>query len=606
MKMNLIGFCAVVLLTGPMAAAGQKTEVSVQKGKVIAETGAQSVAVEPGWKAVLMPGKEPILAIDDPLVDDVMEIYKWVEAEKQEQKERIDSTGIFIYSIEKDDRMTFAALMEFPNPKAEPSHTFRLGQVTPILTEPKFYSLQGRLLPFDMEKVNEHSAYYDVQFPAATQPGDKFRFILVSKTNEMANWGLQKEGPLWILSGGNGVPNCLNYYRAILPPSAVFVDSSRPVTVVDSFEGRVAVTVRDYTGPLVDSLFRVAFLWPEKDGVTLADLPARYRGLEGTERQEVVQEGRRKIVEILAGQTFDDQSTPISAFLSLYSAAVHRDAERLRNGISSGLKSLLAGQMDQLMSIADLATNYQLLDTPDWPQKPENGYEHPVYLARKGSLICDATMVMVHENGKWYLKGIEAGRTRTGNANPGRDPNGAASARILTTEPNLSAVTYKDLQPGKFMRRWLMLGPIDVPWHGEGYFPDETAQKKAFDAELLKFERFEPTVIVDGKDYRWVTIDSDQGVVDLTGAFPRWYVTAYLWAQIDMDRESSGTLGIGSDDAIRVWLNGRLVHENWTVRGVIVDNDRVPVTFKKGINQLVLQIQNGGGPWGFCCKLLEQ
>jgi hypothetical protein len=65
-------------------------------------------------------------------------------------------------------------------------------------------------------------------------------------------------------------------------------------------------------------------------------------------------------------------------------------------------------------------------------------------------------------------------------------------------------------------------------------------------------------------------------------------------------------LGIGSDDGVKVWLNGELVHENWLHRGVVSDNDRVPVNFKKGKNQLVLKIQNALGPWGFCCRLLEE
>ena len=79
----------------------------------------------------------------------------------------------------------------------------------------------------------------------------------------------------------------------------------------------------------------------------------------------------------------------------------------------------------------------------------------------------------------------------------------------------------------------------------------------------------------------------------------------YAWAQIEMPEERQAVLGIGSDDGVKVWLNGELVHEYWVCRGVGIDNDRVPVTFKKGMNQLVLKVQNQGGPWGFCCRLLD-
>jgi hypothetical protein len=72
-----------------------------------------------------------------------------------------------------------------------------------------------------------------------------------------------------------------------------------------------------------------------------------------------------------------------------------------------------------------------------------------------------------------------------------------------------------------------------------------------------------------------------------------------------MPQDRTCALGIGSDDGIKVWLNGELVHENWMIRGVIEDDDRVQVNFKKGKNQLVLKIQNEGGPWGFCCRRLD-
>jgi hypothetical protein len=70
-----------------------------------------------------------------------------------------------------------------------------------------------------------------------------------------------------------------------------------------------------------------------------------------------------------------------------------------------------------------------------------------------------------------------------------------------------------------------------------------------------------------------------------------------------MSEEKQGILGVGSSDSVKVWLNGELVHENWTSRGLEIDDDRVAVTFKRGMNQLVLKIQNRGGRWGFCCQL---
>ena len=73
-----------------------------------------------------------------------------------------------------------------------------------------------------------------------------------------------------------------------------------------------------------------------------------------------------------------------------------------------------------------------------------------------------------------------------------------------------------------------------------------------------------------------------------------------------MPKENFGVLGIGSDDAVKVCSNGELVHDNWTSRSLVVDNDRVPVTFKEDMNQLAFKIQNHGFEWGFSCRLLDE
>ena len=139
-------------------------------------------------------------------------------------------------------------------------------------------------------------------------------------------------------------------------------------------------------------------------------------------------------------------------------------------------------------------------------------------------------------------------------------------------------------------------------------FDSEEGQKAAFDTDSLDFANFSPKVTVDNIDYEWAVLESEHGIVDLTqlSALNNDLNIAYLWAQIDMPEEKTVTLGIGSDDGVKVWLNGELVHENWLYREVAPDDDRVPVTFRKGKNQLVLKVQNGLGAWGFCCRLLDE
>jgi len=171
----------------------------------------------------------------------------------------------------------------------------------------------------------------------------------------------------------------------------------------------------------------------------------------------------------------------------------------------------------------------------------------------------------------------------------------------------LDDVTYDGLVPGEFMRKWLILGPIPLRVHYGGDLDDEQ-QKAAFDKDYIDVANFVPKKKIFDSDYEWSILEARPNVIDLI-AVSRDDIEAqiaYLWAQIDMPEDKTCILGIGSDDGVKVWLNGELVHENWLERGVVEDDDRVPVTFKKGKYQLVLKIQNTYSQWGFCCRELDE
>ena len=187
--------------------------------------------------------------------------------------------------------------------------------------------------------------------------------------------------------------------------------------------------------------------------------------------------------------------------------------------------------------------------------------------------------------------------------------NPAPGKLTLSTEgADPSAVTYDGLVPGEFMRKWLVLGPLPYPVQEGIYFATEEGQKVAFDTENVDFVNFTPKVTIEGADYEWAILEAEYNSIDLTQLHETENVfnIVYVSAQIEMPEGREAVLGIGSDDGVKVWLNGELVHENWLYRGVVSDNDRVPVNFKKGTNQLVLKIQNALGPWGFCCRLLDE
>lgn len=179
---------------------------------------------------------------------------------------------------------------------------------------------------------------------------------------------------------------------------------------------------------------------------------------------------------------------------------------------------------------------------------------------------------------------------------------GAASASA--SEAHL----YQEWRPDQFLRSWQILGPIPVTPTGT---PDETVRRKAFDEDLLASiggesgvdPKSEARLTLPGTQLTWQAVTAASGVVDLgTVLGTRDDVVAYAYAEINLPEAARATLGVGSDDGVRVWVNGTLVHQNWTGRAAVPDSDLVPVDLKQGRNRLLIKVQNMQGPWGFACR----
>ncbi|MDP6998835.1 MAG: two-component regulator propeller domain-containing protein, partial [Candidatus Poribacteria bacterium] len=76
--------------------------------------------------------------------------------------------------------------------------------------------------------------------------------------------------------------------------------------------------------------------------------------------------------------------------------------------------------------------------------------------------------------------------------------------------------------------------------------------------------------------------------------------SAYAFLRVDSPREQKKVLmRVGSDDSIKVWLNGQVVHSNAINRGTTGYQDYFFVDLKSGPNLLFAKVSQGGGGWGF-------
>ena len=72
---------------------------------------------------------------------------------------------------------------------------------------------------------------------------------------------------------------------------------------------------------------------------------------------------------------------------------------------------------------------------------------------------------------------------------------------------------------------------------------------------------------------------------------------AYGSVNLDSPREQSTKMFVGSGDAVKVWLNGKLVHSNATDRDAESYQESFSVTLKEGTNTLLVAVYEGVGWW---------
>jgi len=78
---------------------------------------------------------------------------------------------------------------------------------------------------------------------------------------------------------------------------------------------------------------------------------------------------------------------------------------------------------------------------------------------------------------------------------------------------------------------------------------------------------------------------------------------AYLRSNIYSPKQQPARLEMGSDDGLKVWLNGKVVHNLNAGRGCSPGQDKVNITLQKGWNSLLLKVSQGRGGWAACARI---
>jgi hypothetical protein len=150
----------------------------------------------------------------------------------------------------------------------------------------------------------------------------------------------------------------------------------------------------------------------------------------------------------------------------------------------------------------------------------------------------------------------------------------------------------------RFIREWNLVGPFaaaDMDDLQTAYPPEkETAPAKAYRGK-------------GGADVGWRTVLADEsGYVRLDDRVrPNEQAIVYGLAYVFSPDDRGLPLLLGSDDGVRVWVNGELVHTNPAYRAAAPDQDRVPVRLIKGWNKVLIKVLQGAGGWGYYLRFAD-
>ncbi|SPE62869.1 exported hypothetical protein [Verrucomicrobia bacterium] len=108
-------------------------------------------------------------------------------------------------------------------------------------------------------------------------------------------------------------------------------------------------------------------------------------------------------------------------------------------------------------------------------------------------------------------------------------------------------------------------------------------------------------------DVKWQSLSAGTDprrpwLMDLLKALGGEQCVAYAQTWVHSDQQEAVLLEVGSDDGVKVWLNGELIHANNAVRGLQPGSDRINAVLKAGWNRLLLKVTQYNQGWEFCAR----
>ena len=213
----------------------------------------------------------------------------------------------------------------------------------------------------------------------------------------------------------------------------------------------------------------------------------------------------------------------------------------------------------------------------------------------------------------YFNQSVEKGfQTRSGNAVPLVSvPTSDQDAELSSLDESIQAVDaffQSAAPPEGALEAWHAsereaLLERDTPalgaWYSVGPF-QKGSKKAAYDTDHGP-EAIEIDVEAEVGGMAWTEREDVDGKLHILGSTGNSAI--YLTRRITCERAQTASISLGSDDSIKVYLDGEEVFANDAARGVAADQDQATLELPAGESQLLLKIVNGGGPTGYYFKM---
>jgi tetratricopeptide (TPR) repeat protein len=290
---------------------------------------------------------------------------------------------------------------------------------------------------------------------------------------------------------------------------------------------------------------------------------------------------------------------------------------RLLNDIAEGC--LARGfQLETALSCAQKAVeldrvNHRFIETLAWAYLSTGQYDRAKYELRQG-----ASMYYSKDDWKRLIEASRGGMDERSFAAFWEEVRGSLpEPGLMQFDLALAEFYMERNEPEKAKEYWANIGFIpEDDWWLIGPFSNPGGSAFAIryppEMEYLRgdFPPAKPEATYQGMKgpIKWERRSDGimDGKVDLVKLFePNQWAIAYAYTVVNSPEEKEVELRIGSDDDIKVWLNGEEVLSRNVARAAVLDQDVVKVRLKAGENHILLKVCNRFGEWAFYFRIRE-